>query len=350
MEVSYYVKVIVDRENHAVYFSTTDFHSFILVNFGDVSLSPLDDVPEEFLIRFKPLHDLIKCSTTEDVRLVNGKRKDHIKVTTNGDYEFPTYKEISQFMTADFSFDPIGQWDVPELINIWEKVSTVVSRDVTKASYQGVNFDGNWAASDNRRFAIMRGDDEHQYDGESMLIPIVFGEILSRCSGTVTFGRGSGGGMVVLSNPESGIVAAIRLLDAKFVNYNKVLDSRKPYIRMVMPKEYLLGVLQRMSCFTDKLFKVGIFSILRGEEGASIRCQIEHDATGDEELEATDFEMDQTLPQEGELVSFQYQVDNLATGISVVDSPDEVSISFLEDGKLWIDEGRFSYLLSRINA
>ena len=351
MEVSFYVKFVVDVENHAVYLGTTDFHSFLVIDFGDVALTNLDDVPGEFLIKFKQLHDLVKASTTEDVGFTHVTGNDWIRVVTNGSFEFPVYKEISQFPTADFKHEPAGEWDVPELSDIWEKVSTVVSKDVTKLSYQGVNYDGNWCASDNRRFAMVMGGEDHKYEGDSMLIPTVFGDILSRCSGTVSMGKNNMGNMLVINNPESGLVGAMRLLDAKFVQYERVLEMRSPHIKMVMPKQFLLGTLRRLQCFTDKIFKVGIFTITRSAEGATLRCQIEHDAnTGDETLDAMDFEFDGELPEVGEVAQFQYQIDNLATGINAVDSQEEVSISFQQDGKLWIDEGGFHYLLSRISS
>ena len=69
MDVSYYVKFVVDKDNHAVYLNTTDFHTFLVIDFGDVALTTLDDVPEVFLIKFKQLHDLVKYSTTEDVAM-----------------------------------------------------------------------------------------------------------------------------------------------------------------------------------------------------------------------------------------------------------------------------------------
>ena len=348
MEVSYYVKFVIDKENQAVYLTTTDFHTFIAIDFGDVSLTNLEDVPDEFLIKFKSLHDLIKYSTTEDARLVGTDDGRTIEVTTNGTFKFPCYSEISQFPAADFNYESSGEWDVPVLREIWEKVSTVVSKDVTKISYQGVNFDGNWAASDNRRFALVDADEDHPYEGDSMLIPPVFGDILGKMGGSVTIGRNESGNMLILNNVQNGIIAAMRLLDAKFVNYRKVLENRDQLIKLTMPKPILLGALQRMSCVTDKLFKVGSFKLVRNDDGGvSMLCRISHEAsTGAEVVPAINY--DGELGDNG--AEFQYQIDNLADGINAVESNDEVLISFQTDGKLWIDEGDFHYLLSRISS
>ena len=351
MEVSFFVKFVIDKENHSVYLNTTDYHTFLAIDFGDVSLTNLNDVPDVFLIKFKPLIDLVRYSTTEDVSMEFDEKSNSILVTTDGDFKFPCYKDPEQFPAADYSHTIFGEWDVPAIRDIWEKVSTVVSKDVTKLSYQGVNFDGNWAASDNRRFAIVMGDDENKYDGESMLIPPVLGDILSCCDGTVSVGRNDGGSMLIMSNPQTGLVSATRLIDATFVSYQRVIDSREPFIKLTLAKEFLLGVLQRLSVFTDKMFKIGVFTIVRSESGCELRCQINNDSSeGDEALACISSEFKDNLPEVGEVAQFKYQIDNLAAGIKAVDSPDEVVISFQEDGKLWIDEDNFHYLLSKITT
>lgn len=351
MEVSFNVKFIVDRDNHSVYLTTTDFHTFILVDFGDVDLSILDDVPQEFLINFDSFYNLVRASTTDTVLIAQDSDTDenYVYIETNGSFMFPLFGNPSQFPIADFSHTPLASWKVDDLLAIWKKVAPVVSKDVTKLSYQGVNYDGNWAASDNRRFAIYSSGDS--YDGQSVLIPTVFGDLVERCKEEVSVGVNAAGNMFVLTNPQTGIMAAMRLVDAKFVAYDRLLKGRSEYITVTVPKRAILGTLRRIGCFTDKLFKIGKFTICRNDDGVKIRCEIHNESNqGTEEIEATDFEIADDAPDEYELASFQYQIDNVAAGIDSVDSKDEVRLSFQRDGKLWIDEDKFHYLLSRVTG
>jgi DNA polymerase III sliding clamp (beta) subunit (PCNA family) len=360
MEVSFYVKFMIDSTSHALYLSTTDFHSYIVIDFGDVSLTTLDDVPAEFLIKFQELSNLIKYSTTTDVEITQDE-DGHILVKTNGIFKFALYPDVEQFPTADFEHQPAGEWDAAALLDIWAKVSPVVSKDTTKASYQGVNFDGNWAASDNRRFAIMMSENGEEYSGASMLIPTIFGNVLNRCKGRVVVGPNSGNSMLVVNNPETGMLAAMRLYDAKFVDYKRVFDGRTQYVQLTIPKVDLSGALNRMSCFTDKVFQVGIFTVIFDGDDVTLRCCIRHDTNeGDEDIVVKEFKFEEQLDSSvrqqvldtgpAEVAKFQYQIKNLAAGIDGTDSKDDVLVSLQEDGKLWIDEGPFHYLLSCIRG
>ncbi len=353
MEVSYYVKFTIDKAGSAVYLSTTDFQTFMVISYGDIDMIVLDDVPEIFLIKFQQLLSLLKSSTTPDVELCSDNKDGHIKITTNGSFSFPLFKEASQFPSANFENTVAGIWNAGQLKDIWDKISIAISKDVTKLSYQGVHFDGNWATSDNRRFALVRGDAAHTYDGKSVLIPSAIGAVFARCSGDVKIGVNMDGNMLVVANDDTGMLAAIRLIESQFVPYQKLLDSRQQNVTVTIPKIELLGVLSRLSCFTDKLYKVGRFMITATSEGAQMQCDIEHDTgEGTEIIEATDFDFSgvKSVDQMTNTIAFSYHIENLADGVSAVDSQTEVVLNIQPDGKLWIDEDSFSYLLSPITT
>jgi len=354
MDVSYCVKFVVDNEAKAVYLSTTDFHAFLMVDFGDVSLSRLDDVPAEFLIQFRQLYSVIKASTTEDVTITRGSNENHVLIETNGVYKFHLYGDPTLFPVANFVVENVlGKWESGELRDIIDKVKIAVSKDVTKLSYQGINFDGNWAASDNRRLSIVQlveGDEDAVIP---ILIPPVICEIITHCKGELTLGVNADSSMLIINNVDSGLVAGIRLIDEKFVQYGDIVKNRRHYIKMMMPKQHLLGVLRRIGSFTDKLFKVANLSVMyENGQGAYLKVSIENNDGGEEILDAMDFDYSDTLPENGveELASHSYQIDNLTIGINAVESDDEVSLCIQDDGKLWIDEDNFHYLLSRITS
>jgi len=350
MGVSYYVKFMVDAEGGSVFLASTDFQTFLIVDYGDVAMNVLSDVPPEFLIKFKELYDLVKASTTQDVAISrkNPDKDDHIRVTTNGDFDFPTYTKPEQFPSADFDHKVAGSWESDVLKGIWDKVIVAASKDVTKRSYQGVNFDGNWAASDVRRFAIVKS--ESSYDGDPMLIPPQLGDVIARCKGDVTIGINGGGNMLIISSPENGIMGGMRLFDVPFVSYEKLFQDRSDVIKIILPKSDFLGTLRRLSCFSEQIYRIGTFTINRTDDGAEIRCTLNQEAgQADETIEAIDFEFQDGV-MTGKIAEFQYQIDNLADGIGATKSDEDVSLCFQQDGKLWIDEDDFHYLLSRINA
>tara|TARA_R110002126_G_scaffold8882_1_gene40910 strand:+ start:195 stop:1322 length:1128 start_codon:yes stop_codon:yes gene_type:complete len=352
MKISDFVKFTVDKSGGAVYMGATNFETFMIVDYGDVSLCQIEDMPDVFLIEFGRLLNLIKASTTTDAKFSCNAEGDVIKVATNGSFKFPVFKEHDQYPTSDYANNEAGTWQAEELNAIFEKVKIAISKDVTKLSYQGINYDGNWAACDNRRLSVVRGGDNHQYDGKSVLVPATIGELFSRCKGEVKIGVNDDGNMVVITNEGSGLLAAMRLIESPFVPYQRLFDDAKEHIIAKLPKVEILGALKRLGCFTDKIFKVGKLEITTTPTGAQFKCSIENDVgDGAEVIDAMEFEIVGDQSQlEGFSASYLYQIENLSEGIEAVDSQTEVVLHIQPDGKLRINEDKFSYLLSPIVA
>jgi hypothetical protein len=166
----------------------------------------------------------------------------------------------------------------------------------------------------------------------------------------VKIGINNEGNMIVVTNEGTGLLASMRLIDSPFVPYQKLFDNTQDHIIAKLPKVEILGALKRLCCFTDKIFKVGKFTITATPEGATFRCSIENNVgDGDEIIDAIEFTLagDQSQLDDFEAV-YSYQIENLAEGIDAVDSQEEVVLSIQPDGKLRIDEDDFSYLLSPI--
>jgi len=350
MAVSYNVCFRVDRERNKLLLSTTDFHAYITIDYGDLDLTTLEDVPDIFLIDYKQINAIVKASTTENVEFVDGKgAHEHIKIVTNGEYKFTKWGSPDDFPQADFSYAEVAKWPVPQIKSAWSKAVVAISRDVTKIQYQGVNFDGNFAASDNRRLSVVMG--QADYGGEAVLLPPVFGEVLKHCKNEVSVGPNTGGNMFIMVCEEIGLVASIRLIDANFQTYKAVFDKRKPGAVVTVPKQDILGAAARLMIFTDQLYKMVKIRVLHTDGDVSIELSITNKNAGDEIVEATDHDLNGASVQPGGttcVAEFNYHLDNLLDGVSVTDDPSEVRLDFQEDGKLWIDEEHFHYLITRI--
>jgi len=361
MKVASYVCFRVDKEKQTVVLATTDFHAYLTMDFGDVSLAGLDDVADVFLINYRELSAIVKTSTTDMVGFTDDGTS--IIISTNGRYRFRKYVTYGEdgkayINTEDFPFADMvhsvsASWPVPEIQSAWSKARIACSKDVTKINYQGIYFDGNFAATDNRRLAVVYGE---EYTGPPMLIPPVFGDVLKHCKNLVEVGINDAKTLLVISCKEVGLLAGVRLINATFVNYNKMIESKSPSVTVIANKQSLLSTIQRLTIFADKLFKVIDLKLSSDANGQwLLKVSIENNDSGEEFVDVVGVDVgDEGIlddikdrnPNGFDLLEHKYQIDNLCDGVAVVDSSDNISLAFEDDGKLWIEEGPFVYLLS----
>lgn len=339
MEVCDYVTFRVDKQATKLYMFTTNMYAFLSVDFGDVSLAEIDNVPDIFLIDYKMLNAVVKNSTTEIVEFID--KDTTVEIVSNGRYKFRKFANLDDLPSADLSHDSLMAWPVPMLSGIWNKARVAVSNDVTKINYQGVYYDGNFVATDNRRISIVHGP---EYDGPAMLISPIFGDVLKHCRNEVKIGKGTNSDLVVMVCEEVGLMAGVRLIDAKFVNYKPILESLQPDYRIVVEKRLVLGALSRLLPFTDKMFKV--LNVKASKEGDVCRLtlSVDHDDAGTEVLSAKE----SSGKSDNWTLEKKYHIDNFYDGIAVTDSPDVVTLNFNDAGKFWMSEDGFEYLQTMI--
>lgn len=340
MKVADYVRFEISSGRLVL--STTDFHAFLNIDYGSIdSNSP--DKDESFLIDYKQFNAIIKASTTEDVEIID--EGNCIVVETDGIYRFSKYTAPDEFPKADFTCETVATWPVPYIQHCWKQASIAVSQDVTKIDYQGVNYDGSFASTDNRRLAIVTGDSQIDM---KMLIPPIFGDILKHCKSEIVVGKNKQGNMMTVVCNDVGLVAGIRLIEAEFRRYRHMLENRNGII-FTVPKNDLLGALSRLSVFADQIYKVVKIAAVKSVEGITLNLSITNKNVGSEMIGVIDADFgDSEKPDDGIIFSNQYHIDNLASGISVIESSDHVDLSFQPNGMLWIDEENYHYLLSNI--
>jgi DNA polymerase III sliding clamp (beta) subunit (PCNA family) len=355
MDAANYVCFRIDKQNRTVVLLTTDFHAFLAVDFGDVSLAEIDDAPDTFMIDYKTLNAIIKNSTTNMVEFVDKDDKS-ILVITNGKYRFGKFINIEEFPSVDFTFQSSNKWPVPVIASAWNKACIAVSKDVTKLNYQGVYFDGCFAATDNRRLSVVACEG---YDGDPMLIPPVFGDILKHCKNEIEVGINPSSNLVVISCHEIGMMACVRLIDAKFADYRDILGKMDPSITISISKQGVLGAISRLLPFTDKLFKVVEVQVVYSKDlKHQLKLSIENKNAGEEYIPIKGLDLsneevfmdvvDKTDSDRFVAIGGKYHIDNVCDGVSVVDSDEDVTVHFQEDGKLWITEEQFTYLQASI--
>ena len=342
MKVSDYVHFSVDRENNRLFISCSDFNAFMTMEYGDLSMTTIDDVEDVFLVEHRKLLAILKASTTEQVGLESHGTQ--LAVETDGSYKLQVWSTPEEFPAADFTFTEVQRWAVPELQSAWNRAAVAVSKDVTKMNYQGVNYDGNFAATDNRRLAVVRGTTE--YDGDSMLLPPIFGNVIKHCKNEVRIGPNSKGNMLVVVCDEIGLLASVRLLDAQFQNYRGLMDSRAEGTRVVVDKNKLLGACSRLSVFTDDMYQLLRVSLVCADGDVSLCLSIAKDGEGNEDIEVDEINIDN--PEPGVIADYRYHLDNVMEGVSALGDPDTVSLEFTEPGFMWVDEEQFTYLLTPI--
>lgn len=339
MQVADYVHFRVDRNEQRLLLSTTDFNAFITVDYGDLELTTLEDVPDVFLVKFKQLYYILKNSTTEDVD-ISVTKTGQIKVVTNGVYELATYANIEEFPQASYQFQELGKWPVPVLQSAWKRAVIAVTEDVTKIHFQGVNYDGNFAATDGRRLAIASG--EKEYNGDPILLMRSTGDILKHCKNEVSIGPNEQKTLFVIVCEEINMIASVRTIDAKFADYKKLLGRKVDGLKVTVSKGDLMSAASRLLIFTDQLFKVVSVKCRRNGDSANIELSINNKSSGNEVIVAKKIE--------GEMREFEYRyhLDNLIDGVAVTENSDDVVFNFQPDGKLWMEEKNFQYLLTMI--
>jgi len=342
MKVADFVQFSIDKDKGKLLISSTDFNAFLTMDYGEGINLDETTVPDTFLIPFGKLSSIVKSSTTDDVRFRS--KGSVIMVKTNGDYRFETWANASDFPSHSFAYQEIGQWPVPRILSAWNKVSIAVSKDVTKIAYQGVNYDGNFAATDNRRLSVVRSEEEES--SESMLLPLIFGDILKHCKNIVSVGPTEGKKTVVIVCEEVGLIASVRLLDAEFQDYQRILSMHEDGVKVTISKQALLSAASRLSTFTDSLYKVVKISLMNMDNTIYLDLDISHDGGGNESIEVESAEIDD--PEPGKILEFKYHVDNFVDAIGSVSDPEDVSLEFQDRGFLWINEGQYTHLLTPI--
>lgn len=353
MEVAKYVRFRMDPEAQKVIVSTTDFHSYLSMDFGDLTLANFNDVGPEFLIDFKSLRSIVTNSSTDTVELVD-KDQSYVTVVTDGKYKFPKYQTPEEFPDVDYRHTVAVKWPVPTIQSAWNKASVAVSEDVTKINYQGVYFDGDFAATDNRRLAVVSGND---YEGNPMLIPPLFGEIIRHCKNEIEIGVNTDDNLIIIVCNQIGLIASLRLIDAQFVDHHRVIEGKKITTAAVVDKRQLLGAITRLSTFTDKQYKVvGMKLACNSDSAHQLELSIQHSGAGDESVNVVDIEVEDNdaladlLDSAGTvyLTDANFHLENLRDGIAATESSENVRLEFQGDGKLWVVEDTFQYLLSNI--
>lgn len=340
MDVTKYIKFELIDEPRKLLISSTDFNTFLTIDYGDYQQGLASNIKGSFLLEYRKISAILKSSTTEEVEF--NETDQHIVVRTNGEYKFSKYADIEKFPIYDFSNEKIGNWPVPVIKSAWDKVAVAVSQNVTKLSYQGVCYDGNFAATDSRRLAISIGENYNK--DQSVILPISFGHILKHCKNEISVGL-SPKGLFVIECPETKLIAAVRLLDAEFNDYMRLYNDKGACKTIHVDKDELISCLSRLIVFTDEAFKVIKLSIINKDGDLSLCVDIDNVSGGNELIEIIDHNLE---GDQGILLSFEYHVDNLLDGVSSIDG-DQVSLSFQDDGRLWIDEDNYHYLLSVIS-
>lgn len=341
MQVADYVQFRYDKQSGCLLMSATDFNAFITLQVNDESLVEYD-LPNVFLIDYEKLNSILRASTTEDVQMSDSGGT--ITIKTNGEYKLEKWANVSDFPASNFQYDEVAKWDVPVALSAWKKAAIAVSKDVTKLSYQGVNYDGNFVASDNRRLSIVKCGEELK---KPLLLPTSFGDVIRRCQNTVSIGPNKTGNTVVIVCAEIGLIASVRLLDAQFQKYRQIIDMKKNGVTIKVSKADIVGAIGRLSTFTDALFKVMKMTVRVKDGVGELILDIENKGAGSESIQIKS--MSDSNPASGVKCSYRYHIENLIDGVQAVDSNDNVSINFQENGFLWIDEGDFSYLLTPIS-
>lgn len=341
VDVANYVCFRYDRNAHKLLISSTDFNAFITIEYGDLGLDEVD-IGEIFLIDFKKLSSIVKASTTEDIEFIDNKNT--ITIVTNGNYVFQKLEDVSSFPIFDFNFDEIARWNVSEISNAWDKVVIAVSQDVTKLAYQGVNYDGSFAATDNRRLSVVFGDESTKTP--PMLLPTIFGNILKHCKNEVVIGPSKSGNFLVIVCEDVNMIATVRLLDANFNDYRRILGMKEEGKSIVVPKNDVLGAANRLMIFSDAMFKVLKVSVIVADGVAYLDLDLRNKGGGSESIPIIDSNVENIADEPGTVLSFNYKIDNFIDGVNSVDDQENVEIEFQDNGFMWICEEKFTYLLT----
>jgi len=336
MKIADFVKISYSSETGRLQMSTTDYNAFLTVDHGQV-----DCGPESFdlLIEYKKFANIVRCSTTDDVALVD--KGDYVQVKTNGTYKFQKWADVGDFPTADFTCEETTEFEASDLASSWSKAVIAVSKDIGKLSFQGVNYDGSFAATDNRRLSVVRMSEQ---EVDPVLLPPTMGSIINQCSGTVHVGVSSNGKALVIVSQENSMFASVRILDATFPDYRKFLGGADGGMNVLVSLPDLVGACDRMEAFTDnnsRTFEVEV----HGGESPCIQMKVDNQGAA---LETIDVKID--AEGEGVLSKHTYMLDHFMAAINVVDSDQIASFTIKDNGMMWIKEASYLHLLQPISG
>lgn len=332
--------VLFDFSEGGMSLSTTNFISHTTIGYDDSELK-FQDMPPKFLIDCQQLAAIVKASTTDSVELINSDTV--VTVLANGEYKLRKYPEVDEFPIIDLACDHFVRWPVGYLKTIWSQVSVALSKDVTKINCQGVHYDGNFVATDNRRLAIVKGD--QPYGGKPMSMLPAVGDLLKHCENVVEIGITNDGNMLALKCGQRNLNAGVRLIDAQFVPYQNLIDSAVGKFSVLIDKSMLYGALNRLSILLDKLYKQVNLKVIKDVGGFSLSMSVENRDCGEETVRLSDI----TGTEDAIQFSGAYHIDNFIDGIAVIDG-DDVKLTFMQDGKIFIIDDEFTYVLSNIVA
>jgi len=338
MQIADFVKISYSAETRRLQMSTTDYNAFLSVDHGLVAGG---DESFDLLIEYKKFANIVRCSTTDDVELID--KGDYVQVKTNGKYKFQKWQEVSDFPTADFSCDETTEFDAADLASAWSKTVIAVSKDIGKLSFQGVNYDGSFAATDNRRLSVVRTSDQQV---DPVLLPPTMGSIINQCVGTVDIGVSANGKALVIISQENSMLASVRILDATFPDYRKFLGGAEGGMEVLVSLPDLVGACDRMEAFTDNNDRTFEMEV-HGGESANIQMRVNNKGAA---LETIDVRVDGDAGSEGLLSKHTYMLDHFMAAINVVDSDQIVSFTVKDNGMMWIKESGYLHLLQPITG
>lgn len=336
MQIADFVKISYSAETRRLQMSTTDYNAFLTVDHGEVDFG---DDSFDLLIEYKKFANIVRCSTTDDVELVD--KGDYVQVKTNGTYKFQKWEDVSDFPSADFSCEKVTEFESTDLASAWSKAVIAVSKDIGKLSFQGVNYDGSFAATDNRRLSVVRMSDQSL---DPVLLPPTMGSIISQCSGKVDVGVSDNGKALVIVSQENSMLASVRILDATFPDYRKFLATADGGTDVLVSLPELVGACERMEAFTDNTNRTFDMEI-HGGESSSIHMQVNNKGAA---LETMDVKLQGDEAGEGVVSKHTYMLDHFMAALNVVDSGQVVSFTVKENGMMWIKESTYLHLLQPI--
>ena len=330
MAIADFVKISYSSESGRLSMSTTDYNAFINVDHGQVNGG---DESFDLLIDYKKFANIVRCSTTDNVDITD--KGSHVGVKTNGNYKFEKWTEIEDFPSADFTSPDLNEFEATKLSSAWSKTVVAVSKDIGKLSFQGVNYDGSFTATDNRRLSSFQiaGDQR-----PPVLLPPTVGSIINQCRGIVSIGISTNGKALVIMSPENSMLASVRILDASFPDYRKFTDSAydeasSTKVSASLPE--LIGACDRMQAFTDNDSRT--FNLeLHGGESPVIKMHALHKGAAEETVDAVfEGECDDSV-----LSKNTYMLDHFMVALGVLDSESFVSFIVKTNGMMWIREER----------
>jgi DNA polymerase III sliding clamp (beta) subunit (PCNA family) len=333
MVIADFVKISYSSESGRLSMSTTDYNAFINVDHGEVDGG---DQSFDLLIDYKKFANIVRCSTTDNVDITD--KGEYVRVKTNGTYKFEKWSEIEDFPSADFTSEDLNEFEATKLSSAWSKTVIAVSKDIGKLSFQGVNYDGAFAATDNRRLSCFQIAGDRGGQLPPVLLPPTSGSIISQCRGNVSIGVSTNGKALVIVSPENSMLASIRILDASFPDYRKFTEGafeKGSGTIVSLSLSELMGACERMQAFTDNDSRTFNLEV-HGGENPSVKMHAQHKGAAEESVDASlngnydDFMVSNNT----------YMLDHFMTALGVLDSEAFVRFIVKDNGMMWIKESR----------